>query len=405
MDQAATTTRRGLRAPTQQRLLLLSVGVVAALVVVRYVSLAALNDQVDFQVYRAGGGALLHGHDLYELRVPPFGLKFTYPPASALVFLPFSWVPLRVGEVAWMVGNLVALWFVVTMSLRRYGPPTWATHRVLPLALVVAVAVSDPIRVGMEQGQVNILLALLVVADLSGALPRLPRGIMIGIAAALKLTPLFLIAYLLVVRRFRDAAWAAGTFVAVLAGCFVIAPGASTDYWVHGLFVDPSRVGGVAFISNQSVNGLVVRLAGSPTGGKAFWGVAALLVTAAVLWAARRAAPARPWLAEALAMGGMLAVSPVSWVHHWIFVLPLLLAAFRLGWAPGRRAPATLASALSVALLVRLVWVVPNEHGAEYHQTPWEFVVGNAYLLGLLALLASVVLDVRRPARAPAALP
>src|SRR5262245_6066188 len=294
----------------------LAAGVVWLLVV--YLHSAATHDQIDFLVYRAGGRAFLHGHDLYALHVPPLQLGFTYPPASAAIFAPLGFGPLRLDQVVWTALSFAGLYLYVRLVLRRYGTGIAATS-VAPAVLVfIVVARSDPLRVNFNLGQINVLIALLVVADLSGALPRVPRGVMTGIAAALKLTPLFLVAYFVVVRRYRTATVAAITFGAVTLAAWVVAAHASAGYWLHGYFADARRTGDIGFISNQSLNGALVRLTKTPGHAHAIWMPVAIVLAGIVLWEMRRIHGRRPWLAEAIALATMLLLSPVSWIHHWI---------------------------------------------------------------------------------------
>ncbi len=203
-----------------------------------YLHSAATRDQIDFEVYRAGGHAVLNRSDIYTLRVPPLRLPFTYPPASAALFALLAVVPSRVGQVVWMAASLAGLCLFVRLTLRRYAAGIAATDLSVALVVVVLVALSDPLRVNFLLGQINVLIAVLVIADLCGALPSVPRGVMIGIAAAFKLTPLFLIAYLVVARRYRAAAVAASTFVTATALAWIVAPHATNEYWLRGYFAD-----------------------------------------------------------------------------------------------------------------------------------------------------------------------
>jgi alpha-1,2-mannosyltransferase len=374
-----------------------------------FVREALRYDQVDFGVYRHGGTAMLHGADLYALRVGTLRLPFTYPPAAALLFAPFAWLAQRPEQAVWAVCSILALWYVIQLSLRRYGPPRLGHSFLVGLGVFVLVAHSNPVVVGMELGQINVFLALLILADFCWVFPRLPRGVLIGIAAALKLTPAFLIVYLLVVRRYRAAAVAATTCVVVSLVASAFAPSASLHYWFRGYFADAHRTGDLSYISNQSLNGLLVRLLGSAGHARPLWIVAATGTAIFVLWLARRAHAERPWLAEALAMSGMLLVSPVSWVHHWIIVLPLLLAALRCASETSGRIRVSLlgvTAALSAVLLFRVVWRVPVTDERVYHQSAYHFVVGSSQVLLLVALVAALAVFVLRGARSrPLSLP
>jgi alpha-1,2-mannosyltransferase len=274
-----------------------------------------------------------------------------------------------------------------------------STSALAALGLFVLVAHSDPVRVGMSLGQINVFIALLVLADFSGVLPRLPRGCLIGLATALKLTPAFLIVYLLVVRRYRAAAVAASTFLVVSLTAFAFAPSTSWQYWFHGYFANARRTGDVEYISNQSLNGLLVRLMGAPDRARPLWLVSAALTAVFILWLARRAHAERPWLGEALALSGMLLISPVTWVHHWIIVLPLLLASWRCAAEATARVRVALLSttvALSGVMLFGVVWWGRVTNDQVTHAAPAQYLVGNSQVLLLLALVASVAVFVHR---------
>ena len=366
-----------------------------------YLQSAATHTQIDFAVYRVGGRAILSGRDLYTLRVSRVGLPFTYPPASAEFFTLLAPVPVRFGQVVWMAAGLIGLCLYVRLVMQRYAGAGAATSVSMLLVVLILVATSDPLQRNFHLGQINVLIALLVVADLCDALPRLPRGVMTGVAAALKLTPLFLVAYFVVVRRYRAAAVASCTFAAVSAVAWAVAPGASNGYWLHGYFADARRTGGIGYISNQSLNGLFVRLTGSPDHARVFWLPVAIIVAAAILWEVRRIYDSRPWLAESIALAAMVLISPVSWVHHWILVLPFLVACFRLGAEQerGRRVLLGLTGALCAALWFGIVWDVPHTHDREYHLNLWQVFVGNSEVLLLIAVLGVAIVAARSSRR------
>ena len=371
-----------------------------------FISEALRHDEVDFGVYRAGGLALARGADVYAIHVGALRLPFTYPPAAAVLFAPLAAFDMRQAQAVWAVGSIIALWYVVRLSLRRYATSAVGGSLLATAAVFVVVAHSNPVRVGMWQGQINVFLLLLILADFCGCFRSLPRGSLIGLAAALKLTPAFLIVYLLVVRRFRAAAVAAATFLSVALAAVAAGPSTSWRYWFHGYFANAPRAGDLQYISNQSLHGLLVRLTGDPDRARLLWLSAAVLTAIAVLWAARRAHAERPWLAEALAMAGIVLISPLSWVHHWILVLPLLIASSRYAAEAPARLRIALASttlALSAVLLYGVVWKVPIDNDQVYRANVWQFLVGNSQVLLLLVLVLLVtgrLVGERRPGSA-----
>ena len=192
---------------------------------------------------------------------PTDHLGFTYPPFSALLFAPFAHFPARACDVVFSWVNLAALFGVIVVSLR-------AVCRALDkrtvlwwgLALVLPVLLFDPVRQTFLLGQVNIILALMVVADLTMDLP-LPRGILVGLAAAIKVTPIILIPYLFLTRQGRAGVRASASFVA--AALLAVAFNASTSwsYWTHYIR-DPQRAGMLSWIGNQGILGAIERMLG-----------------------------------------------------------------------------------------------------------------------------------------------
>ena len=169
-------------------------------------------------------------------------------------------------------------------------------------------------------GQINALLMVMVVLDvlLPGERKR-TKGLLIGVAAAIKLTPAVFVVYFLVRRDFRSAARVAGGFVVAGALLWLVRPSASVTYWTKLVF-DAGRIGGVDYVGNQSLNGLAVRAGLSQIG----WVLAALAVMAVVAVVVARAEPVLAL--TACALGGLL-VSPISWTHHWTWCVPILVLA------------------------------------------------------------------------------
>ena len=103
----------------------------------------------------------------------------------------------------------------------------------------------------------------MVLDDLTGPGPlggrTLPRGVLVGVAAAIKLTPLVFVPYLFVTRQTRAGWVALATFVGCSLAAAATDPGVSWSYWTK-YATDAKRVGGVFYISNQSVRAVVDRL-------------------------------------------------------------------------------------------------------------------------------------------------
>jgi hypothetical protein len=360
------------------------------------VAFAATYNALDFRIYMWGGHAVLHDSRLYLTLA--YGHWFTYSPFAAIVYVPVAALPLAVARVLWDLVSVAALaWScVLVLKLAGYRPSR------LQVAGVAAAAMAlDPVYETLFLGQINLILLALILTDIwrvsRGPGYGLSAGIGIGVAAAIKLTPAIFIVFLLLARRRRAALVAAGTF----AGCgligFLVAPHASRLYWRH-LFFDTHRVG-APYISNQSPYGTAIRIAGGQAHIGSWWIVIPLAFAAAGLTAAVILARRHDWLAATAAAGATgLLVSPISWAHHWVWILPALVLLVRAG-----HRVAAAAGYLLFALAP--FWFTPHAAGPREYGFHWLLTLAaNCFLLaGLLFLgyLAWSALAGRRGAQRP----
>jgi alpha-1,2-mannosyltransferase len=254
----------------------------------------------------------------------------------------------------------------------------------------VLFAALEPVRDTFSFGQVNLLLMVLVYADL----PLLSRGsrlagVGIGLATAVKLTPALFIGYLLVARRYRAAAVAAGTTAAATLLAALVMPGASRVFWTEALW-NTGRVGLLGYVSNQSLRGLVARL--YQTGGGLFWALAAAV--ALVVWAYRVRQAGDDTVGFALTGVVACLVSPVTWVHHLVWLVPALVLLADAGLTRAGRGRLAAAVVIFVLLVSGPVWLwSPYPHGVD------GFLGGNTYVWVALALLLAVPVAVADPPR------
>ena len=413
--------------PASAALLVAVLGLYLADLAAHLGSMAAMRDLV---VYRNGGLIVRHVAPAYDgHRASPLydwtgqnGVQFTYPPFAAVVFAVasvLSWTAMRWAMTLASLAALgVSLWLVFG-ALGYAGRPRvrlGATFGISALALL-----TEPVQQTLALGQVNLLLMLLVAVDLLTALDGRTRwwhGMGIGLAAGVKLTPLIFIPYLLLVRRYRQAATAAGTFAATVALGYVILPRDSVTYWWHHLVLNANRIVFLGTRGNQSLRGVLIRLAGSVTSGTVPWAVAGILVVviglaaAAVLYRAGHPVPGM----LACALTGLL-VSPLSWDHHWVWVAPGLALLVHLGACARDAVRAAWWAAAGLTTVVfgawpqfwnlaqagltpaGLFWYGPATYFARgdqpwYHEFHWhglQALAGNSFVLAGLAGLAALV--------------
>ena len=346
----------------------------------------------DFGVYRRTAQTLARGSNIYAGSA--HGLPFTYPPFAAIFVLPLA-VPVGlIARILITTLSIAAGLFVMSRSLRLAWPAR--IHPALSVPLPVALMMTEPMRITTWLGQINALMMAIVVADALGAWRRLPRGVLIGIATGVKLTPGVFVLFLLSVRRRAAALIALATFAATVLLGFVAMPHGAFTYWTKLLW-NTDRVGDITRYGNQSLLAILTRAFGSGTVTHSLWAVTSLAVLVLGLRvAARSQHDGNPVLA--LGVVGVVGtlVSPISWTHHWVWCIPvfagLLARVTSHGWP-----------ALAGALAWLAVFDVgPNTRLAHhvFNWTPSRVLVGNDYILAGLVLLVGLALSQYQSAKA-----
>ncbi|MDH2427111.1 glycosyltransferase 87 family protein [Sphaerisporangium sp. TRM90804] len=347
---------------------------------------------IDLEVYREGGAAVLRGTPVYDLLVGERWLRFTYSPFAAMLFTPLALVGMEVAVALWVLISILALEAVIWILVGRTGVKRRGRRANRTLLVVVAVLPLYPVMLTLWNGQIGIILLLVTVVDLTHGNEKW-RGVATGVAAGVKVTALIFIPYLLVTRRFRAALMACLGFLGTVGLGFLLLPADSRDYW-GGAFFDTQRVvaGQGADFFNQSLRGVLMLMPGSwPT--VPLWlalcavvGAGGLLVAA---WASKKVGELAG--ITACAIVGLL-VSPVSWPHHWVWCVPLLVL-----WAQRARRVDARLEKVGVAFLW-LVFLLPGYIALATllrypsHAGMWLIPLTGSYVLsGLSALLALAV--------------
>jgi alpha-1,2-mannosyltransferase len=358
--------------------------------------------RIDIDVYRMGGQAWLNNHPLYSNGVmfhTPIGLNlpFTYPPLAAVAFSPFAWLGLPAASAAITLTTLTLL--IISILIVLSSLDVWATSRIVPgpawlrrcwLAVLVTAAAAiwlEPIRSNFAYGQINVVLMTLVIADCMPRRTPWPRGALLGIGIALKLTPAVFLLYFLLRRDTRAALTAVGSSVVATLVGFVMAWDDSWEYWTDTVH-KTDRIGSPDLNTNQNIAGVLARLGLDADLRFTLWAAGCLLVLAVTLWAARRMLDAgEPACAViCVALFGLL-VSPISWSHHWVWMLPAVLVTTVTAW---RRRNAVLALVAATGLAV-MVWA-PIDLLPKHHESTaawWRQLVGASYVWWALATLAA----------------
>lgn len=277
----------------------------------------------DVVVYRDAARRFLEGAPVYSERLI-HGLYYVYPPFSAVLFLPLTMWPLEVVKIVWFLLSLILLAICILRCFWALG------YRISPRLLIAVLAVTavgsflEPIRTTLFYGQVNIVLLILVVFDITATRTGL-RGLGVGLAASIKVTPGFFIFHYLALRKLRAAAVASTTFAATIAIGWMLVPVRSERYWLHEM-MDSTRIGVDLHPGNQSIRGMIAHLTNNEAVPIWQWPPLALAVGAIGLYFAARL-HRRGDVLLPIALAGLTSsmVSPFSWGHHWVWVVPLLV--------------------------------------------------------------------------------
>ncbi|MFC0626621.1 glycosyltransferase 87 family protein [Kribbella deserti] len=374
-----------------------------------------LNSQIDLRVYRMGGSVLLDGGSLYDAQLAGSGLPFTYPPFSAVMMLPLAVVPLWLAVIAWTTLSVLCLAWIWRTTLATVDLP----ERFRPTLLVITVLTVlslplEPVWQTVQFGQINLLLTAMILVDLMRPANARGRGFWVGVAIGIKLTPLPFLAFLLVTKQWKALRNALAGLIATMAIGFAVVPKQSWSYWTE-IMPNAERVGGLAYTANQSVMGFLTRVLGDSSAVRPLWFVLSCIIALTAIWLSRQL-----WVkgerlgAISVCAFAVLYASPVSWSHHWVWIIPLGISLIRASYDLWGRRPAQVGlRANAKPILIGVAWFGLFAWGPIWHvpyrddrELEWNFgqaLLGNSYLLAGLAAMAYLTVVSRALAPQPAA--
>jgi alpha-1,2-mannosyltransferase len=390
-------------------------------------------DAVDLRVYRDGGLIVRHIRPFYRASRPSplYGwpgyqnLPFAYPPIAAMLFtvltLTSFWTLWKIS-----VGvNIAALLATIWMTFGGLGYRRGLARLGATLLLAAPLFWTEPVQRTLYLGQIEIVQMTLIIWDQWQLDRRWWKGAGIGLAAGIGLTPLIFMPYLLLTRRFRQAAVAVGTFAATVLLGFAVLPRDSRKWWLDGVFFNGNRDGFIGWEGNQSLRAIITRFTGSVAAAEPTWLVVAALTAVVGLVCAALLDRAGHRVVGLLtcALTGLL-VSPISWDHAWVWIVPGTVAAAVYAVRARRAAARWAAAGLAVGVTgifgawpgrllgephdlggfsKGLIWAPPNTNPevylrlgdlpryVEYHWHGLQILAGNLYVLTGIALFALLV--------------
>ena len=363
--------------------------------------------RTDLDVYRLGGQVLLQGGDLYG-RLPDIelgaNLPFTYPPIAAILFAPLAMMPLKVASALFTVVSIVAFGVATWLVGREVSGLRGARAAWFGVALTGAFMWIGPMRETIWFGQINNVLMCLVVVDLLALRGRKWQGSLIGLAMAIKLTPAVFLAYFLMRKDWRALIVGIVSALVYTAIGFAVTWRDSVNYWTDAL-LSADRVGNLAYLANQSINGLIRRLILDDRTASLVWFASCAVIGLGLLWLLWRLFKVG---LDAAAMVTMalyaLLASPVSWSHHWVWCVPAILVLAFLWRTRGPVVGWIGAAVAALGLWVfysRIIWEQPIVDSGVVEWNGTQQILGNAQTLWAFLALAALVVAAVWPSRRP----
>jgi alpha-1,2-mannosyltransferase len=347
---------------------------------------------VDLHVYVYGSATIDHVGSLYHYtyadQTPNFPLPFTYPPFAAIVFYPLHLLPFGLVAFCWQIGTIAALYGVVRLSQRLLGVAAGEGHRLAMLWTGLAIWL-EPLRSTFDYGQINVLLVLAALFAVYSTRSWL-SGLLVGLAAGVKLTPAITGLYFVGARRWGAAVFSAVVFFATVAVSALVIPD-ETRYYFTDLIFKTDRVGPMCTIFNQSWRGGVCRIVGHDPGFSppVVIGIAVIAILSFLAWRALNAGGTdRLGTLLVVELFGLL-VAPISWTHHWVWLVPLMI--WLLHGPLSERLGARILGWVWLALtVIGVPWVMSFAQPTIWQNgRPWYLAWGGlVYIVATLATLA-----------------
>lgn len=279
---------------------------------------------IDFNIYHQYGQILLSGRSPYG---PEFteGIPFNYPPSSFILFAPLAFLPLKTATLIFTSFSL--LFFIITgnIFLKNLFP-----SKITRCILLVLLLQNFPVKFTLVTGQVNlIVLSLLLMAFVYDQKNRpVIAGVLWGLAVAVKLTPLVLILYFLLRKKYL--AILTGALLILFSNLFFVAIQPQNIYYL-GTHL-PSLLEKSGFVTtfyDQSLRAFISRL--GLESDVFLSNVIIILLFILVIW--------NFWTKESplrnlIFFSQILLITTIgnsfAWQHHFVLTFPAAIVASRL---------------------------------------------------------------------------
>ncbi|MGP4018489.1 glycosyltransferase 87 family protein [Saccharopolyspora sp. 5N708] len=394
-------------APARDGRYLLVAAIIIEILAIWFVHWIDTRGYMDTEIYRLGARAWLNGYQVYGDDLTPetpdsATLPFIYPPFAALLFIPLTWLSVDAAIVAVSVLSHVSI-LITAYSLARsssYLAPRAGQVAVATALLMPWLTLLEPARETINYGQINLMLMALVAADCLLPRTKWPRGLLVGIAAAIKLTPLGFLLLFLLRRDFRAMAVSGATFAATVLIGVLAAPRDSADWWLDKMVSTGDSIGTV-YAGNLTLRSLLAKQELTGLALNSLWLTGSVLLLVLAVFGMRYAlGVANAPLALMINAVLVLLVSPISWSHHWVWAAPTLALLFAMSLRHRWYGVLLTVGLCALTVLIGPQWYLPNTDDRELDWTFSQQIVGNAYtLIGIGFLVAAAIAYYRFPPR------
>jgi alpha-1,2-mannosyltransferase len=365
-------------------------------------------DSNDFGIYRKGVVSLGQSGDPY---LPISGQNtetaiendYIYPPLLAYLLQPFGLLDERSAQLLWfglnglMLGGLIALsiWLSDSELARRY----WGL-------VALGTLIAPPTRLGLQLGQIGILLALMILGSLALARRNAPlSGFLLALASLIKLYPAFLGLYL-ALRRLKRELWWSVVAALVICGVSILVYGLTpyltyiqrlreANYFPYGAEFNTSVYGFWYRLFVPNHFGIVV--ADLPQLAALLALASSFAVIGLCFWAGMQAGShLEAQLQQGVWLCAMLLLSPLNGVYNLVLLLlPALVMLRYLEQSPDRAVRNWLVFA-TILIWVRPLWSTWWPRLDNFVHIGWGLILLTPPFYGLLIYLALLVILARR---------
>jgi alpha-1,2-mannosyltransferase len=342
----------------------------------------------DFEVFYIAGKRILAG-DFEIYKFADANMPYKYWPGFAYLMIPLAVLPVPVAQTVWALLNIGAMFAVLVLVLRGLSPAgNWWVISAWSLVLT-GQALTDHFM----DGQINLLIvaAMLVAFQIIGTNRswRAFGGVMLLLAAAaVKLFPLLVFLLFVVKREWRLTAQAAVAVVLFALVPFLpvgIEAGLDQYRMWFAILADSGNHLNLAWTTNQSLFGMFLRFPISLELAGTLHKAASLLVVGLLVFGISKSplhGIDRVFVLDfTMVACGMLLVSPLTWIHYYVFLMPFtILIVAELATRETR------SSWSWIGLALLLITVVPTEMTTGREVRDWFRGMSHQVIESLLIL-------------------